>query len=628
MEESGHVLIAAEAEAAGVPVISNMVYSHVTENLLLWCESCGQLREDSNAAGTFAATPKGALLLLGGDTGEVIFYCSSGERSGDDDGVIRAVRSDEDADSNPAYFWQAQRISMATTPELDDPLPSTGSGSGDTRSGLEGPSYGYVEGVGCKDPTLGDRTEEVSSTDCEASCSSTPACRAFTFTFLKAACDDARLEKEDYSGMMVLSSAPSTPQPPACEHAIGSGCKLYPNLAILRAVGQASCESACLLDARCAAYTFTANAESCYLKTSCELPSSLESDMTCIKRDPIIAVIRATTRERSESTCRAAAVCRAYTIITVQLDCFLKAGCEVQTVSMDQRAPVSTPPSTDVATTTSPGREFQLFFDVGCKDKSLRVHRDVSQEECEALCAAHLVCVAYTHNRSRRCFLKRARDVQQPTSGDVTGLSMDVIPPPGLTPAPTPAATPASNYIFELTVGVGCDDATLESIGDASIQQYCEIACVESSRCAAFTYDPERRRCFLKASCEEPKSDTDNLAGVRVAFEYLAGVRCDDKDLAAKRGVSSAGKGCQEACREEVGCRFFFYNADDQKCSLKRTCGDRTHDSDSVSASKRGLVLSMPAPAEGNQHSGGELVGGWEWRDEHVWPPTLVVTLN
>lgn len=45
MEESGQVLTAAKAEAAGVTEVSNLVYNPVTEDLLLWCESCGQLRE-------------------------------------------------------------------------------------------------------------------------------------------------------------------------------------------------------------------------------------------------------------------------------------------------------------------------------------------------------------------------------------------------------------------------------------------------------------------------------------------------------------------------------------------------------------------------------------------------------
>jgi hypothetical protein len=152
---------------------------------------------------------------------------------------------------------------------------------------------------------------------------------------------------------------------------------------------------------------------------------------------------------------------------------------------------------------------------------------------------------------------------------------------------------------------------------DSSVEG-CGAACDAELMCAAFTFNTETRRCFLKETCNSTKWADSDVSGAKLSFEYLYATGCDDGSIGVTEGVTEAA--CEELCRGESECRYFTYNLEKLKCFLKPTCSKPKNNPNNITGAKLGPLQIMPPQDESSSETvaGGELVGGWEWLEGQV----------
>eukprot|EP00873_Tetraselmis_striata_P009572 jgi/Tetstr1/429836/TSEL_019703.t1 len=623
--ESGQVLTAAEAEAAGVTEVSNLVYNPVTEDLLLWCKSCGQLREVSSKAGSvssqrtfallqgdapsdransFAITPEGSMLLLGGNAGEVTFYCSTGDEE-DDDGIIRAVRSGEESGVDPAYFWKSQRLSSSSTPAPASPP------SGSTRSGSD-PTYEITPNLGCKDPTLGDKVEDVDLETCQALCNAAgPDCNFITFNtrngncFLKSTCDDARPNDDDLVGRKIVGTPTTTPPPVSFNLYFGVLCQDADLTLPVAGIDRAACETWCAQEPSCGAYSFRSSngnsVSSCVIKASCDLKTISVSHWSGVKTT---------------------------------------SGGQPPATSAPTNAPTPAPTNAPTpAPTTAPSPSDETGFlrlpGTGCNDNTLSRTSGVSLAACEQLCLDNAECRAYSYNTDKsRCFMKRSCDVRRSKANNESGIKLLGSNPTPSTPAPTPAPTNAPTHVptavptpapapapttappseasFLRLPATGCDDDTLSAVSGLSLEA-CEQLCLDRAECRAYSYNTDKSRCFMKRSCDVRSSKANNESGIKLVGSSLTPSPTPSPTPATT--VSSES--------EEPDTSDESSEPDTSDESSEPDTSSEPEPSEESDTSTEPDTSDEPDDSDntGEPPVVDELVGGWEWRDDQDCTP-------
>eukprot|EP00873_Tetraselmis_striata_P001005 jgi/Tetstr1/421269/TSEL_001142.t1 len=248
--------------------------------------------------------------------------------------------------------------------------------------------YAVSQNLGCKDPTLGDKIENIDLETCQSLCTATDDCNFITFNtsrrncFLKATCRDAQPNDDDVIGRKVAGGSPPSEDPPV--GGMGSGDKV--------------------------SYAITHN-------------------LGC--KDPTLGdKIENVDLETCQSLCTARDGCNFITLNTRKRNCFLKATCDNAQRHDDdlvgRRVVDGSPPSEDQpigGMGSSDKVSYAITQNLGCKDPTLGDKiENVDLETCQSLCTATGDCNFITFNtRRRNCFMKATCDNAQPNNDDVIG---------------------------------------------------------------------------------------------------------------------------------------------------------------------------------------------------------------
>lgn len=221
---------------------------------------------------------------------------------------------------------------------------------------------------------------------------------------------------------------------------------------------------------------------------------------------PTLSTKRVTSRELCKSECEAEDSCSAYSFNDAKGRCFLKRGrCLVR----DKNAGND---SGELPGRVTEGRPQVYFMHLkfrSCEDDNLGEGQKVDGlEACEALCAADERCLAYSLNVDRmRCYLKSEPCKQQADNdSNLSGVRLGTVETP---------------VLFERLSATGCNDETLATVHRAS-RKACEISCAATADCAAYSFNKDNRKCFLKpTACLEPEDQDRNESGVVLSRDPL-----------------------------------------------------------------------------------------------------------
>eukprot|EP00192_Tetraselmis_astigmatica_P000456 CAMPEP_0117674372 /NCGR_PEP_ID=MMETSP0804-20121206/14999_1 /TAXON_ID=1074897 /ORGANISM="Tetraselmis astigmatica, Strain CCMP880" /LENGTH=1150 /DNA_ID=CAMNT_0005483229 /DNA_START=231 /DNA_END=3683 /DNA_ORIENTATION=- len=291
IDGSGTEEVLSQVTEDGVPIseVSDLVYSPERDSFLMWCESCAKLlqvpgssgsvnsrrrfplmddQDGGKVASSFTATPDGSVLMFGQKTGEVVFYCSTGDLQ--DNELIKAVRGGTDLQVDPLYFWRTQEIQSSSSAKDNDAASRASN------------SYEYLEKTSCGGANLAV-LYELDLQDCEELCSLDTRCVVFSMLpsdgtcYLKSTCESPTADADTISGIKPGSipdaSAPSLPSPMFTEKK-ELRCEGTP-LARVRDVTIDQCATVCGYTDVCLAVVYTEADSVCQLMAEC---SSLVSE--------------------------------------------------------------------------------------------------------------------------------------------------------------------------------------------------------------------------------------------------------------------------------------------------------------------------------------------------------------
>lgn len=161
----------------------------------------------------------------------------------------------------------------------------------------------------------------------------------------------------------------------------------------------------------------------------------------------------------------------------------------------------------------------------------------------------------------------------------VQNIKEDIVPVTSGDGDGTRGAT--SNYIFH--EDVGCKDTTLGHVRSGYRITDCEDACTASLDCAAFTLNAESSVCLLKATCNSPYKQPNDLTAIKIKkdapppspvpevdFKYAEGVACTTETLRKLNSVQR--EQCEDVCRVDFACGAYSYDRTTRGCLLKKSC--------------------------------------------------------
>lgn len=134
----------------------------------------------------------------------------------------------------------------------------------------------------------------------------------------------------------------------------------------------------------------------------------------------------------------------------------------------------------------------------------------------------------------------------------------------------------------------------------------CADECRRDSRCRAFTFNQDKKHCWLKDRVPEARHKNRSVSGVKgghheggQAGNHVNGVsieRNSDRKGSDYRDLyTNNAKACARHCSKESRCRAFAYWTREQRCWLKDRVPARYNLSNSVS----GVKQSSAVPGEG-----------------------------
>mmetsp|Transcript_41871 Transcript_41871/g.108406 ORF Transcript_41871/g.108406 Transcript_41871/m.108406 type:complete len:335 (+) Transcript_41871:244-1248(+) len=145
---------------------------------------------------------------------------------------------------------------------------------------------------------------------------------------------------------------------------------------------------------------------------------------------------------------------------------------------------------------------YDYHDNMACRGEPVKVVRDSSLEACEDFCDGDRRCQAYTYAKlARICRL-------MPECEDRTVVATTYS-------ATSRRGNDAGMVAYILKAGVACKDPH-QVLRDATLAD-CERACTAAgSGCVGFTYNPARRACYIKPTCDRLQQERADLTGMKV----------------------------------------------------------------------------------------------------------------
>lgn len=179
-------------------------------------------------------------------------------------------------------------------------------------------------------------------------------------------------------------------------------------------------------------------------------------------------------------------------------------------------------------------------------------------------------------------------------------------PPPPARPEPPTQSPDAGNLTEEYGVNRrGGDYRHFDAPG----LRDCQDACRNESRCRAYSYNLNRRVCYLKSEVPATNSDREVTSGVKKGWSGGGsgggGGNHDDNGYNGGRGRLTEDRGldrrggdysdfrarnlddCQDACRRDNRCRAYSFNTVDGSCYLKDRVNSEERNRDMVTGVKQ-----------------------------------------
>jgi hypothetical protein len=155
---------------------------------------------------------------------------------------------------------------------------------------------------------------------------------------------------------------------------------------------------------------------------------------------------------------------------------------------------------------------------------------------------------------------------------------------------------------FNMYQNTGCVDGLLDTAGNIFSEGQCRALCEAMQPCRAYTFNPNKRRCFLAASCVRRENEEGNISGVEasidpmtMSFNLYERTGCEGSSI-AHHGDYFSVEECKAWCDRREGCMAFTYSIERRRCWLKRECDEREVDTKLISGVKLSIGVSTRHP--------------------------------
>mmetsp|Transcript_28817 Transcript_28817/g.68805 ORF Transcript_28817/g.68805 Transcript_28817/m.68805 type:complete len:1219 (+) Transcript_28817:166-3822(+) len=291
---------------------------------------------------------------------------------------------------------------------------------------------------------------------------------------------------------------------------------------------------------------------------------------------------------------------------------------------------------------------FRILFGIRCSDPSYNALPNIDEAAaCEALCSRDINCGGYAFNfNTKLCALQYTCNSRVFSLSHISGVRSVPAPPPPQPPPPPPTEGPTYINLPDLS----CTDPSLRTIPQVD-RALCQKLCTADSACGAYTHLASSRDCNLKAQCtllefiagaftarknrtteEQPQTPAPTQPPGQEGYIMIEGIGCKDPTLETIRDTTQAE--CESRCNALEACGAYTFNIRND-CFLKENCFDaqgedvdvsyylpgRGPDSAPTSAPAPGPITGPGTGPDIPVTPGGQLIGGWEWRDDEDCEP-------